>query len=233
MQRRAITLGLLCCFAAGAAFGGSVTGKIVYDDVVPTLKAVSMDADPVCAAKHKEPAYPDYLVLGTGNTLANVFIQVKNPPAKTYPTPTTPVIIDQKGCRYEPHVVGVMVGQTLKFKNSDGVLHNVHGQPTVNREFNVGMPPTVTESDKSFNKPEPIFPVKCDVHPWMKAYAAVMTHPYFAVTGKDGQFKIDNLPAGTYEIEAWHERLGTQTAQVTVTEGGAATSNFSFKVPKK
>ena len=212
---------------------GSVTGTIIYDDKVPPpgrgpFQPIDMSADPACAAKHDKPVPRGELVLGDGNTMANVFVQIKNAPEKDYPTPKEAVIIDQIGCIYVPHVVGAMVGQTVKFKNSDGILHNVHGLPKENREFNIGMPPTLKESDQTFNKPEPLFKVKCDVHPWMNSYIAVMTHPYFAVTGEDGTFAIDDLPDGTYEVEAWHERLGTQTETVTI-QGGAATVDFAFK----
>ena len=164
----------------------------------------------------------------------SVFVQIKNAPDKDYPTPKEAVVIDQQGCIYLPRVAGVMVDQVLQFKNSDGILHNVHGLPKVNREFNIGMPPTLKESSRTFNKPEPLFKVKCDVHPWMNSYVAVMTHPYFAVTGEDGTFTIDTsgLPDGTYEIEAWHERLGTQTGSVTVS-GGEASADFSFKIPAR
>lgn len=221
-----------CVLLATAASAGSITGKITYDDKVPNLKPISMDADPVCASKHSGPVQPELLVVGEGNGLGNVFVQVKNAPAKDYPTPSEPAVIDQKGCLYVPHVLGVMVGQPLMFRNSDGILHNVHGLPEENREFNIGMPPTLKEKEQTFSKPEPVFPVKCDVHPWMRSYVAVMTHPYFSVSGKDGSFTIDGLPAGTYEIQAWHEKLGTQTASVTVADG-AATQDFSFKVPGK
>ncbi len=217
---------------ATAASAGSVTGKITYDDKVPNLRPVKMDADPACKAKHDGPVYPDVLVLGDGNALSYVFVQVKNAPSGGAAAPSTPVVIDQKGCRYDPHVAGVRVGQPLLFRNSDGILHNVHGLPKENREFNIGMPPTLKEKEQVLNKPEPVFPVKCDVHPWMKAYVAVMTHPYFAVTGADGTFEISGLPAGTYEVEAWHERLGTQTSSVTVGDG-AASADFSFKIPSK
>jgi len=227
------TLAVALCLVAGtAAEAGSITGKIVYDDKVPNLKPINMNADPACSAKHNSPVYPEILVLNDDGGLANVFVQEKNAPAGNHAAPKTPVVIDQKGCLYEPHVAGVMAGQELLFKNSDGILHNVHGLPKANREFNIGMPPAVTEKGQTLNKPEAVFPVKCDVHPWMKSYVAVMTHPYFGVSAKDGSFKIDGVPAGTYEIEAWHERLGTQTAKVTVGDG-AASADFTFKVPKK
>jgi len=223
---------LLLLLGASALEAGSVTGKVTFEGPVPRLRPVDMNADPACAAKHSAPVAPDILTLGPGKGMKYVLVQVKNAPASSAGAPKEPAVVDQVGCRYEPHVVGVMAGQPLRFKNSDGVLHNVHGLPKESAQFNLGMPPTLKEKDITLNKPE-LFHVKCDVHPWMKAYVAVMTHPYFAVTGDDGSFTIDNLPAGTYTIEAWHERLGTQTAEVKVGASGAASANFSFKTPAK
>ena len=214
------------------AFRGSITGKITYVGRVRRLPLINMGADPNCARKHSRRVPSQQLVLGDGNTLANVFVQIKNAPGNNHPVPSNPVVIDQNGCLYVPRVVGVMAGQPLKFKNSDGILHNVHGLPKVNREFNIGMPPTLTEKQITLNKPEPMFKVKCDVHPWMMGYVGVMSHPYYAVTGEDGRFKIDDVPDGTYEIEAWHEKLPAQTGTATVS-GGAATVDFSFKPPGK
>ncbi len=231
-MRRTLFMALLCSLVVStSAFAGSISGKITYDGKVPNLRPYDMGADPDCAKKHSGgKADNQMLVLGDGNALANIFVQIKNPPAGNHSAPKEPVVIDQNGCIYVPRVVGVMVGQTLKFKNSDGILHNVHGLPKENKEFNIGMPPTVTESDQTLNKPEPLFKVKCDVHPWMSSYVAVMTHPYFAVTGTDGTFRIANVPDGTYEIEAWHEKLPAQTGTVTVS-GGDASVDFSFKAP--
>ncbi len=238
-MRRILVLTLLSSLIATAALAGSVTGTITYDDRVPPpgkgpFRPIDMAADPACAAKHSEPVPGGSLVLGngSGSGLGNVFVQVKGTPAKEHPTPSEAVVIDQNGCMYTPRVVGVMVGQTLQFKNSDGILHNVHGLPKENREFNVGMPPTLKTSDRTFNKPEPLFRVKCDVHPWMSSYVAVMTHPYFAISGRDGKFKIDNVPDGTYEVEAWHEKLGTQDGELTVS-GGSGSVDFSFKIPAR
>ncbi len=212
---------------------GTVAGAVVFDGQAPRLKPVAMSADPDCETKHEGPVVSQSLVLGEGQSLGNVFVQVKNPPAGSYPTPAEPVVIDQNGCLYAPRVVGVQAGQTLRFLNSDGILHNVHGLAKVNREFNIGMPPSLTEKDTVFNQPEPLFPVKCDVHPWMRTYVAVMTHPFFAVTGETGEFSIDGLPAGTYEIEAWHEKLGTRSASVTVADGETGAADFTFTVPAK
>ena len=233
-MRRTLLMVLLCSLAVcTTAFAGSISGKITYDGSVPKLKPYDMNADPDCAKKHSGgKADNQMLVLGDGNTLANIFVQIKNAPAGDHKAPSTAITIDQNGCIYMPRVVGVMVGQPVKFKNSDGILHNVHGLPKENREFNIGMPPTLKEKEQTFNKPEPLFPVKCDVHPWMQSYVAVMTHPYFAVTARDGKFKIDGVPDGTYEVEAWHEKLPAMTGKATVS-GGAATVDFSFKAPGK
>jgi plastocyanin len=212
----------------------SVTGTVTFDGAAPSLKPLAMDADPACAKKHTAPVPSEMLVLGTGNTMANVIVYVSKgiPAGKTYPAPTTPVTLDQKGCQYLPHAQGIMVGQPYRILNSDGILHNVHSLPKVNPQFNKPMPPTMKETTTTFTKPEPIFQIKCDVHPWMTAYIGVFTHPFFSTTGKDGKFSIAGLDAGTYEITAYHERLGTQTASVTVTGSDTKTANFKFAMPK-
>jgi plastocyanin len=233
MHKGRVLTGFLCGLVlTSAAFAGSVTGKVVFEGKGPTMKKLDMGADPTCAKKNagKEPK-AEMLVLGEGGAVANIFVAVKNVSGE-HKAPASAVVIDQDGCTYKPHVVGVMVGQPLQFKNSDGILHNVHGLPEVNREFNIGMPATLKSKDQALNKPEPLFKVKCDVHPWMNAFVAVMTHPFYAVTGADGTYKIDGLPAGDYEIEAWHERLGVQTTKVTVGDS-AATVDFTLKAPKR
>jgi plastocyanin len=220
----------------GVAFAAStITGTIVFDGKPPVMKPLAMDADPACAKKHSKPVLGEALVLGSGNTMGNILVWVSKglPAGKTFPTPKTPVTLDQNGCVYVPHVQGIMVGQAYRILNSDGVLHNVHALPKVNPQFNQPMPPTMKEKTVTFAKPENVFQIKCDVHPWMQAFIGVFTHPFFSTTGTDGKFTISGLDPGTYEITAWHERLGTQTATITVAANETKTQNFKFAVAAK
>ena len=138
-------------------------------------------------------------------------------------------ILDQYGCMYKPHILAVMAGQEITIKNSDGIMHNVHAIPTINSEFNKAMPKMTKKIDYTFQEEEQDpFPIKCDVHPWMGGYVSVLPHPFFSLTALNGKFEIRNLPAGTYLLEAWHEKLGTQTSTVEVKEGEISASNFSF-----
>jgi plastocyanin len=213
----------------------SITGTVVFDGKPPALRPLAMEADPACAKKHTAPVPNEMLVLGGGNAMGNILVWVSKglPSGKTFPVPKTPVVLDQNGCVYKPHVMGIMVGQTYRILNNDGVLHNIHTLPKVNPSFNKGMPPTLKEATTVFAKPEDVFHIKCDVHPWMSAYLAVFTHPFFSVTGTDGKFTISGLDPGTYEITAWHEKLGTQTASVTVGANETKSQNFKFAVAAK
>jgi plastocyanin len=193
-----------------------------------------MDADPICLTHHTNPVPPQTLVLGEDKTIGNVFVHVKSGlPKMEYAIPSEPVIIDQKGCMYDPHVVGVMVGQPVKILNPDGTLHNVHALSKVNPEFNLAMPKFRTEVEKKFEKEEFMFAIKCDVHPWMGAWVTVLRHPYFAVTKEDGKYTIDDLPTGTYTLEAWQEKLGPQEMEVTLAEGETKEIDFTFSRPEK
>jgi plastocyanin len=205
------------------------SGTVRYEGEVPSMPPIKMDADPGCAKKHDSPPVSEVLVLGADNAMANVFVRVKGGlPGGSYPAPAAPVEIDQHGCRYVPHVLGVMKGQTVKILNSDGLLHNVHALPKVNKTFNMAMPGTRTEAEVTFDQAEEMFKIKCDVHPWMGAYVQVMTHPFFDVTADDGQFELANLPAGSYEVEVWHERLGTKTLTAEVADGQSVELDFTM-----
>jgi plastocyanin len=223
-------------FWAGVAVADStITGTVTFDGKARTLPPLAMDADPACAKKHSAPVANEMLVLGNGNTMGNIMVWVSKglPAGTTWPAPKTPVVLDQRGCQYQPHVMGIMVGQPYKILNSDGILHNVHTLPKINRSFNKPMPPTLKEVSTTFDKEEPVFHTKCDVHPWMSAWVAVFTHPFFSVTSSDGKFTISGLDPGTYEITAWHEKLGTQKASVTVAASGTKTQDFKFAMPAK
>ena len=234
-NRLLLAAGLAVLFWPGVALAAStITGTITFDGKPPVLRPIAMDAEPICAKKHAGHAVqPEMLVLGNGQTMANVMVYVSKgvPAGKTYPAPKTPVTVDQDGCMYLPHVMGIMVGQTYRILNTDGILHNIHTLPKVNNSFNRGQPATVKEMTTTFPKAENAFQIKCDVHPWMNAYMAVFSHPFFSVTGNDGKFTISGLDPGTYEITAWQERLGTQTAMVTVSGTDTKTQNFKFAVP--
>ena len=230
----AAVLGAISFWPGVALAASTVTGTITFDGKPPVLRPIAMDAEPVCAKKHAGHAVmPEMLVLGTGQTMGNVLVFVSKgvPAGKTYPAPTTPVTVDQDGCMYIPHVMGIMVGQPYRILNTDGILHNIHTLPKINPAFNRGQPATVKEMTTNFPKAEAAFQIKCDVHPWMSAYMAVFTHPFYSVTKTDGKFTISGLDPGTYEITAWHERLGTQTAMVTVGANDTKTQAFKFAVP--
>lgn len=220
---------------AAPAVSGSVriTGTIKFSGAAPKMPVIQMGADPICMARHKTPITGEALVLGADNAMANVFVRIKSGlPSKAWPTPSEPVVLDQNGCHYTPHVFAVMVGQKLVIKNPDGTLHNVHALCKVNPEFNIAMPKNRTEAEKVFDKAEDIFQIKCDVHPWMGGWMAVTDNPFYAVSGMNGKYEIrGDLPAGSYEIEAWHEKLGVQTAKVTVPASGSVTQDFTFARP--
>jgi plastocyanin len=215
--------------AAPAGGTGSVKGVVSYADGDPDT-AIKMDADPVCAGLHKDTAMTEKVVSDGSGHLGNVFVYVKSGlSGGPWPAPATAAKVDQQGCQYQPHVQGVMVGQKIEIVNSDATLHNIHARPTVNAEFNQGQPFQGMKMEHVFDKTEVMIPFRCDVHPWMASYMAVLDHPFFAVSKPDGSFEIPNLPAGSYTLEAWHEELGTQSLDVTVAAGAAADANFDFK----
>jgi plastocyanin len=197
-----------------------------------------MGMDPMCAPKHPvtiqgkvvKAALSDTAIVDEKGRIANVFVYVRDGlPNAVYETPAAPVVLDQSGCQYEPHVFGVFVGQAVEIRNSDPTPHNVHAVPTANSEFNFSEQPSAAPVTKTFDKPEIGLPLSCNLHRWMRAYANVVTHPFFAVTGEDGAFELRGLPAGTYTIEAWHEEFGRQTQQVTISGAKpSALAAFTF-----
>jgi plastocyanin len=210
------------------AAAGEIKGKIAFDGEAPQRRPVKMSADPKCEAANPDGRMGEVFVVN-GNGLQNVFIYVKEGVSGEHTAPTAPVVIDQHGCMYSPHVLGAMVGQTIEIRNSDDTLHNVHSLPEKSKQFNNAMPMKGMTIKKKFTAAEVMVRIKCDVHPWMSGYVGVLDHPFHAVSGPDGTYTIAGLPAGNYTIEAWHEKMGTQTQKVTVAETGAATADFSFK----
>lgn len=213
-----------------SATAATVMGRVVVQGSVPKPEAITMSGDPVCVTAAGAAQMTEYFVVGPDNGLENVFVYVKTGLGnRTFPVPTTPVVLDQRGCHYTPHVTGVQVGQPLDILNSDDTLHNVHAVAKVNEEFNIGQPIKGMKTTRTFTAREVMILFKCDVHDWMNAYVGVVDHPYFAVSAGGGRFALSTLPPGTYEIEAWHEKLGTQTQTVTIGEKETRDITFTFK----
>ena len=210
------------------ATASAITGVVTLQGTPPPSPPVNMSSDPYCM-KPGAATTPAFVVSDGG--LENVFVYVKDGLGTVkFPVPTKPVVLDQKGCTYNPHVFGIQVGQSLDIVNSDETLHNVHALPKANREFNRGQGLKGIKSTTTFTVPEVMVPFKCDVHKWMNAWVGVLEHPFYAVSGKAGAFALAGLPPGTYTIEAWHEKLGVQTQQVTIGAKESKNISFIFKV---
>jgi plastocyanin len=212
-----------------AATAGNVAGRVTVDGPLSPNPPINLSGDPICQQAHKDGATAETYI-GENGGLGNVFVYVKDGLGQYYfDDPGEPVTLDQNGCLYKPHVFGVRVGQNIEFVNSDSTGHNVHALPKANREFNFSQPIKTQKDRRFFSSPEVMVHIKCDMHAWMSAYAGVVDHPYFAVTEPGGKFELKQLPPGTYTIEAWHEKLGTQTQKVTLAEKGSAEVTFTFK----
>lgn len=230
---------ILNIFLFSNLFSGSLSGRVNFDGSPPKKKTLKMDADPVCGSSHKTPPYRQSFIINEDGYLKNVMVYLKDVKYEG-PAPSNKAILDQKGCIYDPHVQGMMVGQELLIKNSDATLHNIHGLPKINSEFNFAMPKVVKEKTIKIEKPEQAIYVKCDVHPWMKSYISVFDHPYFAVTDDTGYYKIDNIPPGKYEVVVWQEKFKdkktkewkTLSATVEIAESETK-KDFTFVKPSK
>ncbi len=215
--------------SAAAAASGQISGMVKFEGTPPVPRTINMGSEPSCAVLHKDkPVTSENVVVGANGGLANVVIYISQGLTGNETAPSQPVQIDQKGCQYIPHVVAVDVGQPMKILNSDHALHNVHPQASNNQEWNKAQMPGTGPIEITWSHEEIGIPLKCSVHPWMRAYVAVVKGPY-AVTGESGSFKLDNLPAGVYTLSAWQESYGTLSQSVTVAAGKSATANFTFK----
>ncbi|MFN2571516.1 MAG: carboxypeptidase regulatory-like domain-containing protein [Gemmatimonadales bacterium] len=216
--------------ASSTAAGGTITGKIKFTGAAPRNPTIDMSEEAACKSKYATTPTEENVMAGAANSLSNVFVYVKSgvPAGQTFTAPATPVLLDQNGCRYHPHVFGVMVGQGLEIQNSDPVLHNIKAIAKKNRPFNVSQPGAGMKTTRTFSAPEVMVNLECNVHGWMHAYLGVRPDPFYAVSGPDGSFTIKGLPPGTYTIEAWHEKFGTQTATVTIAGAESKTANFTF-----
>ena len=207
---------------------GTIAGRVLVDGPAPE-PAVAAIGDAFCARAHKNNLALETVLVEEGG-LNNVFVHLKDGLGNYYfDSPAEPVKIDQHSCRYIPHVVGVQIGQPLEISNSDATVHNVNAVATANRSFNFSQPMQGLKNTVTFNSPEVMVRLRCDVHGWMSAFVGVVAHPYFAITRDGGRFELKNVPAGTYTIEAWHEKLGVQTQNVTIGDNGSKDLTFTFK----
>ena len=212
-----------------SATAGNISGKVTFDGTPPAPQPIKLSSDPYCETANSGLKTESQIV-GPGGTVENVFVYVKDGLGdRRFAAPSEPVMLDQKGCHYTPHVLGIQIGQPLQIINSDSTLHNVHGLAKANKEFNQGQPIQGMKMSHTFSAKEVMIPFKCDVHGWMNAWIGVLDHPYYAVTGADGTFSLEGLPPGTYMIEAWHEKLGTQTQMVTIGAKEDKDVAFTFK----
>lgn len=226
---------LIMTFMFAALDAGTLKGHVKYDGKAPKPKRLRMDADPVCGSSHSGPVRSENFKMSKDGSMEEALVYLKN---VNYSggVPSEPAVLDQQGCIYVPHVFGMMAGQELLIKNSDATLHNIHSMPKVNKEFNFAMPKVVKKKKASFAKSEPDpFYIKCDVHPWMKTWVLVSDHPYYAVTDASGNFSIENIPPGTYDVVCWQEKFGSKraiTSKITIGEGETS-KDFVFSRPKK
>ncbi len=217
--------------SAGAGdTAAALSGTITFNGPRPERAVLLTDSDPKCTAMHvDDPLLSDRELVSADGGIKNVFLYIKGPPEGDYPVPAQQAVLDQIGCRYIPHVVGVQVGQEISVRNSDPMLHNVRSFARENRPFNNSQPAGAAPRIKKFDKMELAIRMKCDIHPWMTAFIFALDHPFFATADEDGAYAIHGLPPGEYTLVAWHEKYGEQEATVTISEGEGAVADFVFE----
>lgn len=212
------------------ATAATLSGKVVFEGTAPQQEGISMAADPFCVRMHMNEVKTELLLVNEDGSLRNVFVYIKEGLGdRPFAPPAEPVVLTQQGCVYVPHVSGIMTGQTLEILNDDDTLHNVRAMPEHNPPFNLGQPRRGHKVSRTFDNPEIMIPIKCDVHKWMGCYVGVVEHPYYGVTGNGGAFEFPKLPPGDYVLEAWHETLGRQTQDITLSEKETKDVTFTFR----
>ena len=213
-------------FTAPAAATGNVEGVISFTGTPPKMKPIDMAKEPTCAKEHAKPVYTEAVNVRPGNTLEDVVVYVSA--GDQGGRAIQPVIYDQEGCQYVPHVAAMQVDQPLEIQNHDQTAHNIHPMAKLNPEWNKSQPAGSPQLDVKYEKPE-FIPVKCNVHPWMHGYFAVLKTSHYSVSDDYGKFSLKGLPPGKYTLTAWQEKFGTLTQDVTVTSGGSEKVKFTFK----
>lgn len=209
---------------------GSIAGTVFLVGPPPVVRPINMSSEAACVKRSSPQGLPQTVVAGNDGTLANVVVYVRGGlGAYRFEAPKEPVVLDQKDCMYQPHVVALRTNQRLEIRNDDATVHNVHALAKENNEWNKAQPAGSAAIETSFGRPELAIPFMCNVHPWMRAFVFVFDHPYYSVTAREGKFELGNLPPGTYTIEAWQEKFGTQRQMVTIRPRDSKEVSFRFR----
>jgi plastocyanin len=218
---------LIATSSPALMFGGTVSGKVTYTGTPVKQKPISMVKEPSCDKQHNPPITTETVVTGANNSLENVVVYI-SAGADDANAPAQAVTFTQKGCQYVPHVIALHTGQELHVVNADQTSHNIHPLAKANPEWNKSQPPGSPAIVQKFDQPE-FISVKCQIHPWMHGWFAVLKTNHYSITGDGGAFTLPDLPPGKYTVTAWHEDYGTQTQDVTITGNETKSIDFSFK----